>query len=147
MPRDPLPLGSYGRILLWQEGDTWIARTRYRDFDGKVRLVKRRGKSKAAAERALRAALVNRQAPTKEREVTPQSRFSKVAELWLTEIEQAVDAGRRSPGTLDAYRSVYRRHVKPAVGELRVREITTPVVDALIERGRVHPTVRAGRVA
>lgn len=129
MARDPLPLGSYGRILLWQEKDTWIARTRYRDFDGKVRLVKRRGKSKAAAERALRVALVNRQAPAKEREVTPQSRFSKVAELWLAEIERAVDEGRRSPGTFDTYGSVYRRYVRPALGELRVREVTTPVVD------------------
>jgi hypothetical protein len=49
--------------------------------------------------------------------------------MWLAEVERAVDEGRRSPGTFDAYRSVYRRYVKPAIGELRVREVTTPVVD------------------
>jgi integrase len=52
--------------------------------------------------------------------------------LWLTEVEQAVDAGSKSPGTLDAYRSIYRRHIKPALGELRVREVDTPVVDRML---------------
>jgi integrase len=143
MARDPLPLGSYGKVLFWQEGTAWLARVQYRDFDGKVRTVKRRGKSKAAAERALRAALVARQAPAKEREVTPESRFFKVAELWLAEIEQQVDAGRRSPGTLNTYTSVYRRHVKPALGELRVREITTPVVDRALAVVKKQSTARA----
>lgn len=129
MPRPPLPLGSYGKITTWQDGDSWIARTHYRDFDGRTRQVKRRGRSKSAAIRSLRSAMVDRQAPVKESEVVPDSRFTKVAELWLTEVREAVDAGRRSPGTLDIYASVYRRHVEPALGEMRIREITTPVVD------------------
>jgi integrase len=141
--RQPLPLGSYGKVKLWQDGDVWTARVQFRDFDGVVRPVKRSGKSKAAAERALRAALVDRQAPVKEREITPQSRFSKVAELWLAEVEQAVDAGRRSPGTLDVYRSVYRLHVRPALGELRVREITTPVVDRVLAAVKQRTTAGA----
>ena len=72
-----------------------------------------------------------------------QSRFLKVAELWLAEVEQAVDAGRRSPGTLNTYRSVYRRHVKPALGELRVREVTTPVVDRALAVIKEPSTARA----
>lgn len=143
MARESLPLGSYGKSTFWQEGSVWLARVQYRDFDGVVRPVKRRGKSKAAAERALRAALVTRQVPAKDREITPQSRFSKVAELWLAEVEQAVDAGRRSPGTLDTYGSVYRRHVKPALGELRVREVTTPVVDRVLAATKRLSTPRA----
>ncbi|MFP5069099.1 tyrosine-type recombinase/integrase [Pseudonocardia nantongensis] len=129
MARPPLPLGSYGKITAWQDDTGWIARTKYRDFDGVVRFVKRRGSTKAGAIRSLREALAERQAPVKDTEVTPQSRFSAVAALWLAEVEQAVDAGRRSPGTLDSYASIYRRHVAPAVGELRIREITTPIVD------------------
>lgn len=143
MARQPLPLGSYGKVRLWQDGAIWIARVQFRDFDGVVRPVKRSGKSRAAAERALRAALVDRQAPVKEQEITPQSRFSKVAELWLAELEQAVDAGRRSPGTLDTYGSVYRRHVKPALGALRVREVTTPVVDRALAAIKRLSTARA----
>ncbi|ODU07304.1 MAG: hypothetical protein ABS81_02070 [Pseudonocardia sp. SCN 72-86] len=129
MPRPPLPLGSYGKINAWQDGAVWIARTQFRDFDGVVRPVKRRGKSKAAAERSLRAALVDRQAPVSASAVTPETKFGKVADLWLDEIEKAVDAGSRSPGTLDTYSSILRRHVRPALGELRIREVTTPAVD------------------
>jgi integrase len=143
MARQPLPLGSYGKIKVWQDGDAWIARAQFRDFDGVVRPVKRRGKSKAAAERALRTALVHRQAPTQEREVTPESRFAKVAELWLGEVEEAVDAGRRSPGTLNTYGYVYRCHVKPALGALRVQEVTTPVVDRTLAAIKQRTTAGA----
>lgn len=65
----------------------------------------------------------------KESEIVPDTRFGKVADLWLAEVEEAVESGRRSPGTLDVYRSIYNRHVRPALADLRVREITTPVVD------------------
>lgn len=129
MARPPMPLGSYGTITAWEDSTGWVAKTRYRDFDGVSRQVKRRGRSKAAAVRSLKAALVDRQTPARESEIIPDSRFSKVADLWLAEVEDAVDSGRRSPATLDIYRSVYRKHVKPALGEMRVREITTPVVD------------------
>ena len=129
MPRPPLPLGSYGKVTAWRDGSGWLARAKYRDFDGVVRRVKRHGRTKAAAERSLRAALAERQAPAKESEVTASTTFGKVCELWLAEVERAVDAGTRSPGTLDTYRSIFRRHVRPALGELRVREVTTPVVD------------------
>jgi integrase len=133
MPRPLLPLGSYGHIAAWQEGEVWIARAKVRDFDGVVRRVKRTGRTKAAAKRALREALVDRQAPAKAGEVTPETRFGKVADLWLKEVERAVDAGTRSPGTLDTYRSILRRHVRPALAALRVREVDTPVVDRVLE--------------
>ncbi len=129
MARPPMPLGSYGAITAWQDDSGWVAKTRFPDFDGVSRQVKRRGKSKAAAIRALRAALVDRQTPVRESEVVPDTKFAKVADLWLAEVEEAVEAGRRSPGTLDIYSSIYRRHVKAALGEMRIREITTPVVD------------------
>lgn len=129
MARPPLPVGSYGKIKTWLQDGVWIARVQYRDFDGKVRMVKRRGPSEAAATRALRAALADRQAPVKASEVTPQTKLKKVVELWLAEVERDVASGRKSPATLDAYRSIARRHVRPALGELRIREVDTPAVD------------------
>lgn len=132
MPRPPLPLGTYGKIKTWQEDKAWLARAKFRDFDGVVRLVKRSGKTKAAAERALRAALVERQTPVRQSEITAQTTIEKVAELWLAEIEQAVNAGSKSPSTLDAYRTIYHRHVQPALGALRVREVDTPAVDRVL---------------
>lgn len=110
-------------------GSGWLARVLVRDYDGTIRPIRRRGATKGAAETALRKALVDWQAPVREAEVTPDTKVAKVGELWLAEFERTVDAGRRSPGSLDSYRSIFRRHVLPALGELRVREVTTPVVD------------------
>jgi integrase len=69
--------------------------------------------------------------------------MSKVAELWLAEVERAVEAGRRSPGTLDSYRSIYRRHVGPAIGALRAQEVTTPVVDRVLAAVKATSTSNA----
>jgi integrase len=133
MGRPPLPLGAYGKIKTWKEGTTWLARAKFRDFDGTARWVKRSGKTKAGAERELKAALADRQRPVKRAEITPNTKIEKVAELWLAEVERAVEAGTKSPGTLDTYRSIYRRYVRPAVGGLRLGEVDTPVVDRLLE--------------
>ncbi len=136
MARPPLPLGTYGKIKTWQEGKTWLARVKFRDFDGIVRPVKRSGKTKAAAERELKAALADRQMPVKQAEITSETKITRLAELWLGEIERAVETGARSPGTLDTYRSIYQRHVKPALGALRIREVDTPVVDRILDATR-----------
>jgi len=132
MPRPPLPLGTYGKIKTWQEGKIWLARAQFRDFDGIVRPVKRSAKTKAAAERKLKTALAERQLPVKRSEITAQTKIEKVAELWFAEIQQSVDGGSKSPSTLDTYRTIYRRHVEPALGALRVQEVDTPVVDRVL---------------
>jgi integrase len=146
MPRPPLAIGTYGKVKTWQEDKIWLARAKFRDFDGIVRSVKRSGKTKAAAERALRAALVERQTPVRHAEITPQTPMEKVAELWLAEVEQAVNAGSRNPSTLDAYRTIYRRHVQPALGALRVREVDTPAVDRVLAAIK-RKTVSGARMA
>jgi integrase len=143
MARPPLPLGSYGKITFLTEGKAHIARVQFRDFDGIVRTVKRTGKSKAAAERALKAALVERQAPIAQAQLTGACRFSKAAELWFAEFERLVEDGQRSPGTLDTYRYIYGTHVLPALGALRVREVTTPVVDRTVSAIKVKSNARA----
>src|SRR5437764_8860918 len=33
---------------------------------------------------------------------------------------------REKPGTFDTYRCIYGSHVEPALGALRIREVTTP---------------------
>ncbi|MGH3937566.1 MAG: tyrosine-type recombinase/integrase [Pseudonocardiaceae bacterium] len=148
MARPPLSLGTYGKVKTWQEGTTWLARVQFRDFDGVVRPVKRSGKTRAAAERALKGALTERQAPGSQSEITSQTKIAKVAELWFVEIERAVEAGSKSPGTLDTYRSIYQRHVKPALGELRVREVGTPVVDRALNaiKGRTVSGARTAKI-
>jgi integrase len=146
MARPALALGTYGRITTRENGSGFTARTKFRDFDGVVCLVKRNGKTKAAAERALKAALVERQTPVRESEVTPDTKLVKVAELWFAEMRALVEAGRRSPGTLDTYGYIYGNHVKAALGELRMREITTPVVDRALSAIKAN-SVSAARTS
>jgi integrase len=146
MARPPLPLGTYGKIKTWQENGAWLARVKFRDFDGTVRPVKRSGTTKAAAIRKLKEALADRQRPVKQAEITPHTTMETVAKLWLAEIEAAVDAGTKSPGTLDTYQSIYHRHVEPALKALRVREVDTPVVDRFLETTK-KKTVSGARTA
>lgn len=122
----------------------WRARSSAASTDC-ARLVKRSGKTKAAAERTLRAALVKQLAPVKQSIITAQTTIEKVAELWLAEIEQAVNSGSKSPSTLDAYRTIYHRHVRPALGAPRVREVDTPAVDRYWQQSRSKPSAERGQ--
>src|SRR3954453_18837329 len=62
--RPPLPLGTSGKVLFATLPNGRVrARVKFRDYDGRVRLVSKVGASRAAAERALKADLTSRQAP------------------------------------------------------------------------------------
>lgn len=122
MGRPPLPLGAYGHIYFVRFGRGRIqARTRFRDFDGRVRLVAKAGPSRAAAERSLKEELVRRQSPPTGGAIAPTTRVADLADAWLT-------ASNRSITTDRLYRTVVTKHVKPALGQLRVQEVTAGVV-------------------
>ena len=54
--RPPLPVGTFGSVtFVAQSSGVVQARVRFRDYDGRVRLVSRTGRTKAAAERPSRA--------------------------------------------------------------------------------------------
>lgn len=123
MGRPPLPLGTAGKTLFVSMPNGQIqARAKCRDFDGRIRLVSKNGRSRAAAERALKIELANRQTPGGTAAIAGSTHVSDLARLWL-------DAPHGwSTGTERTYRSVIRNQVVPALGELRVREVTTGVV-------------------
>jgi hypothetical protein len=102
-------------------GTGYRARTRYRDYDGVTRRVERHGRTKGAAERALRMALRDRVHVGAEVEITPDTKIAGLAETWFAEIS----AQDRSPGTLRAYRDRLDGQIIPGLGNLRVRERTT----------------------
>ena len=123
MGRPPLPLGTAGKILFVARPDGRIqARAKFRDFDGRVRLVAKHGPTRAAAERALKAELSHRQAPGGSGAIAPSTRVSELALAWL-----AAPHGW-STGTERTYRSVVRNQVVLALGDLRLREVTAGVV-------------------
>ncbi|WP_214407382.1 tyrosine-type recombinase/integrase [Pseudonocardia lacus] len=132
MPRDPNPVGSFGRIhRIKRANGSWSARAYVRDLDGRRRLVSRSAATGAAAERELRKALSDRIAPAG-RTGGASLRVQDVAERWFAEIEQAVAAGEKSPNTARLYRLYLDRHILPAVGALRVHEATVARLDEFI---------------
>src|SRR3954454_1348278 len=119
MGRPPLPVGTFGKIgfLLLSSGEVQ-ARARFRDFDGRTRLVSKTGATRAAAERALKTELATRRGPGGPGVITASSRVSALVEAWL-----AADHGW-STGTERTYRSVIRTSVLPAFGQLTLQEVT-----------------------
>ena len=53
----PLGLGEHGGISITREDGSYVAYVRYRDFGGRGRRIKRRGRSKAEASRNVMKAL------------------------------------------------------------------------------------------
>jgi integrase len=128
MGRPPLAIGTYGAVRTYERGRSWVARTNFRDFDGVTRPVERTGKSKAAAERALKVELQNR-SRGRAGSLTRESRLSDVAELWFKRMEQRAADGDLADSSLDTYRRQLDNHVLIGLGSFRIGEIDTPTVD------------------
>ena len=125
MGRPQLPLGTYGKIRTYAHGQGFRAMTNFRDYDGKSRLVQRQGKTKAAAERALVTALRDRTHYDGGNTITPNTRLAVAAQLYWDEIDES----SRSPSTKGLYRDRIDQQVLPALGEVRLREVTVGLVD------------------
>lgn len=122
MARPPLPLGTWGAITRTETAPgQWRARAKYRDWDGRTRTVERFGGSGAKAEAALKVALRDRARPAAApADVTRDTNLADLGTIWL-------DTKRRqnlAPKTIELYEQTIRTHVTPAVGELRVGEVT-----------------------
>ena len=139
MGRSPLSIGSWGLIRTYPVAQNhkgkpvrYRAMTDYRDFDGRVRRVEASGRSVTRATQNLRLRLQTRTLAGRHGELTMMSRFSDAADLWLSRLEVMVKEGRRSPGTVETYRGQLKNHILPALGEVRLGETTTPLVDKVI---------------
>ncbi|WP_406831512.1 hypothetical protein ABEG17_01630 [Pedococcus sp. KACC 23699] len=155
MARPPLPLGSWGRIWVSPSPSrpsgkpkSFRARALYRDFDGVTREVKAEGRTKSAAEATLLAKLRERSGARHGGSLKSTDRFSAAAQLWFEHVDEMVAEGRRSPGTRDAYRRKLDNHVLPALAEVRLGEVTTPLVESIIKAIRTQvgpPTAKSSR--
>ncbi|GLZ31421.1 phage integrase [Lentzea sp. NBRC 105346] len=146
MGRPPLDIGTYGAIRCYETESGWRATTKFRDFDGVTRPVERWGKTKSAAERSLKKALAERLGPSGGT-LKAESRFKEAAELWFGSFKAAADAGTRSPGSVDTYRSILDRYVLKSLGELRIREANVPRVDAFLDSLRRSVGVATAKTA
>lgn len=129
MPRPRLELGTWGSIATIETAPgRWVARCRFRDFDGYTRKVEAWGKSKTAAERRLRAAVSDRSVPT-ESDIAGRT---QIAVLWDVFFDRLETSGK-APRTLDRYQYV-GNYIVAAIGGVRVEEATTQHLDRVIAK-------------
>jgi integrase len=153
--RSPTPLGSWGNLRCYVVERTtdgkptkYKARTLFRGFDGVTRSVERWGRSKTAAESNLKAALKEHTLLTSSGGLASVDRFSKAHTMWLAAIAELVEHGSRSPGTLQVYESQSKAHILPALGAVRLGELTPPLLDRFlrdVSRSTGVPTARTCR--
>lgn len=143
MGRPPMAAGTHGRITARKlPAGTWRASANLRGLDGVTRRVERVGRTETVARANLARALA--EATQAAGGVTGDTRYAEAAAEWLGGL-----AGRRADTTVDQYRDLMARHVLPAIGRLRLREVTTyrldQVMRGLEQRGLSAATRRQVR--
>lgn len=139
MGRPPMPIGTWGLIRTYPVAQDengkptrFRAMASFRDFDGVTRSLQARGKTATQASQNLRMRLQNRARGGAGGELNGMTRFSTAAKTWVAKIEDQVADGQRSPGTLDTYGRQLKNHVLPALGEVRLAEITPPMAHRVV---------------
>ena len=131
MPRERLQPGDHGRIAVTTRGGRFVAWTRYRDSDGKLRMVERSSsKSIEDARRSLQRHLQERRAPVDGGQVVnDKTTLGTLFELW---IEAKVAEDGLSAQSAGQYRQVWRTHGVDQLGALRVAELSTSAANAYL---------------
>ncbi|WP_370289055.1 tyrosine-type recombinase/integrase [Nocardioides sp.] len=127
-------VGTHGSISFRPKADGYMARTRVRDRDGRTREVTATGKTKGSAERALKAKLEVRR-PSTPAGLQGSMTMTAAADYWFDYRASTGRAGQRTPikpQTLATYKNAMRLAVLPALGGLRLDEVSVPLLDEVL---------------
>lgn len=146
MSKRRLEPGERGEIYYESVASGWRAIQYYRDHAGRRRKAKGSGSTKTVARRvlrrnvdaALRAGGVGFRAST---------RFEVAVAEWLAIVRQQVERGNRSPTTYDNYERTARVHVVPALGGLRLSELSTGRLDQFLSQLHANTGYSTAKVA
>ncbi len=137
MGRPPMPIGSHGKIHTKQlPNKVWEASARFRDHDGTTPRVRRTGRTKTAAENALKKKLVALVTEIRGKEINLDTRFRTIIDLWIEEIELAAQLGDMAEGSVRQFKSYIKNWIKPAFGALQMRELSVLGFESLVDRAR-----------
>ncbi|MFU8947589.1 tyrosine-type recombinase/integrase [Mycetocola zhadangensis] len=128
-----MSIGTFGDISTrMSPSGRYLARTRYRDWDGHARLVQASGTTARAAELALKSKLADRDLfQPADTTLTPDSLFSDLVTYWLEDIDLE---GRISRTTRNLYERNMRTLVSPVFDSLALREIGVARCDKFIKQ-------------
>lgn len=133
MARPRTPIGTFGNIEFTTMPNGAIrARTRVRDYDGRVRRVEASGPTRTLAEHRLKERVLDRtrSGPGSD-ELTADSSFPHLVAVWLEDLDLE---GRVAGSTRDLYERNMRQLVLPEFGAYSLREITVGRVDRFLKR-------------
>ena len=133
MSRQRLPIGTHGEITVMNLPDGRVeVRTRYRDFDGKARLVSARAATKSSALAKLKKRLAQRNLyQPVDTTLTLDSLFGELVDYWLADLDLE---GRIAPSTRRGSVDAMRKFVLPAFQHLTLREIGVARCNALLKQ-------------
>lgn len=144
MGRPPTPVGTYGNINTTPKASGGHRAEAYiRMADGKSKRVRADAATTTAATNKLKTKLLELSKDIVGGEVTAETPFAQVAELWITEVAREYEQAGRSPDTIRQYRSYLRKWVIPSLGSLQCREINATNTNNLIQRCREQRTYAA----
>jgi integrase len=129
--RPPLPVGTAGEVRIYPVRDSFRARCKVRDYDGKVRDLERSGPTVLKARARLREAIRDRHRVDADAEITSETKLAEVVRIWLVDLRAEVAAGEKSPGTGELYETSAQRIIE-GLGALRVREATVGRIDRFL---------------
>ena len=132
MARPRTPIGTFGDFLFdTMSNGTIRARVRFRDDDGRLRLVQASGENRKAAERNLKEKLAQRGSHSPGfGELTPDSRFTALVDVWLDDLDLEA---KIAPSTRALYERNMRQLVMPAFEHYSLREISVRKVDQFLK--------------
>jgi integrase len=116
-----------GVIRVYRVANGYRARVSVRDADGRVREIGRIGPSRAACQRAVKEAFRDRTRMDSGSDITSEMRVRELAEVWFASLEH------QSPTTRQSYRNRVDKQILPALGELRLRELSIGTVDRFLQ--------------
>lgn len=135
--RPPMPIGTLGAIKATELGPKlWEARAKYRDKNGKVRPIRRRGSSKTAATNRLKQDAAELIDEIQSGDLSKDTRLEVVANTWHAAFDLEAKAGAKSRNSARNYRGYLDNHILPVIGELRMHEVTVTRVDAFFKAKR-----------
>jgi len=134
------PIDAQGNVLdRAVRGCRWRAFVKVRDRDGRRRIVQGTGKTQGAAERALERKLKARR-PAGWLGVDANMTVRELGEYWMEQRKQGSavpEKGQRrggplAPQSLLPYRYALDSDIYPAIGDLRLHEVTTGIIDSVL---------------
>ena len=134
MVRDPLPIGSHGKIMARRiKPKRWMARVYFRDSAGVRREVTAQGPTKAAAEHRVKLKLSN--LPVAGAELSSATTLREALDRWVSGLDEGL-----ALNTVRNYK-LWAERLSRNLGSLQLRELTAGALDSYLA-GIDLPSVR-----